>query len=264
LRQWIKRNGDNNQQAWRKRTGGGRVFQLTKHNQRLHKATEVLGFKVPCSVEGCGGDRTSKAPRLIGSLRAADRMARQRNDECVRQGESHQRGDRRLAVGSCFNPAEKLKNIRSTSPNISAPIRRGRREPTRQRSLDLHHFQAAAEAKGHANTMMLDYRGQIAEASGARVFLVEHSIIHTPIPDCFLNGIAHQTVIELDKRRGIETVELAILPEELSSFSECFPTRSAAEIPCPRSAPVASRPRRYQRGRLSSICRVRTFSVPWP
>jgi len=78
--------------------------------------------------------------------------------------------------------------------------------------------------------MMLDYRGQVAEATGANIFFVKDGVIHTPTPDCFLNGITRQTVIELAKRRGIEVIERAIMPEELPGFSECFLTGSAAEV----------------------------------
>jgi branched-chain amino acid aminotransferase len=88
----------------------------------------------------------------------------------------------------------------------------------------------AAEAKGYADAMMLDYRGRVAEATGANIFFVKDGVIHTPDPDCFLNGITRQTVIELAKRRGIEVIERAIMPEELSTFTECFLTGSAAEV----------------------------------
>jgi branched-chain amino acid aminotransferase len=77
---------------------------------------------------------------------------------------------------------------------------------------------------------MLDYRGQVAEATGANIFFVKDGVIHTPVPDCFLNGITRQTVIELAKRRGYQVVERVIMPEELADFSECFLTGSAAEV----------------------------------
>jgi branched-chain amino acid aminotransferase len=88
----------------------------------------------------------------------------------------------------------------------------------------------AAEARGYADAMMLDYRGQVAEATGANIFFVKDGVIHTPVPDCFLDGITRRTVIELARRRGYEVVERAILPEELAGFSECFLTGSAAEV----------------------------------
>jgi branched-chain amino acid aminotransferase len=88
----------------------------------------------------------------------------------------------------------------------------------------------AAEAKGYADAMMLDYRGRVAEATGANIFFVKDGVIHTPDPDCFLDGITRQTVIELARRRGYEVVVRPIMPEEMSGFSECFLTGSAAEV----------------------------------
>ncbi|MEL0071840.1 MAG: aminotransferase class IV, partial [Rhodobiaceae bacterium] len=87
-----------------------------------------------------------------------------------------------------------------------------------------------AEAKGYADAMMLDWRGQIAEATGANVFFVDNGVLHTPLPDCFLDGITRRTVMELARGRGIEIVERAIMPEEMDGFSECFITGTAAEV----------------------------------
>jgi branched-chain amino acid aminotransferase len=77
---------------------------------------------------------------------------------------------------------------------------------------------------------MLDWRGRVAECTGANVFFIKDGRIHTPTPDCFLDGITRQTVIGLARRRGIEVVERAIMPEELDAFSECFITGTAAEV----------------------------------
>jgi branched-chain amino acid aminotransferase len=78
--------------------------------------------------------------------------------------------------------------------------------------------------------MMFDWRGQIAEGTGANIFFVRDGVLHTPTPDCFLNGITRQTVIGLAKKSGVEVVERAIFPNELATFSECFLTGSAAEV----------------------------------
>ena len=87
-----------------------------------------------------------------------------------------------------------------------------------------------AESKGYADAMMLDYRGQVAEATGANMFFVQDDVIHTPTPDYFLDGITRRTVIELARARGHEIVERAIMPDELADFSECFITGTAAEV----------------------------------
>jgi branched-chain amino acid aminotransferase len=78
--------------------------------------------------------------------------------------------------------------------------------------------------------MMLDWQGRVAECTGANIFFIRDGKIHTPIADCFLDGITRRTVIELARRRGIEVIERRILPDELSQFSECFITGSAAEV----------------------------------
>lgn len=88
----------------------------------------------------------------------------------------------------------------------------------------------AAEAKGCSDAMMYDYRGYVAEATGANIFFVKDGAVHTPTPDAFLNGITRQTVIGMLKDRGIEVIERHILPEELSDFEQCWLTGTAAEV----------------------------------
>jgi branched-chain amino acid aminotransferase len=88
----------------------------------------------------------------------------------------------------------------------------------------------AAEKDGYTDAMMLDYRGYIAESTGSNVFFIKDGVIHTPTPDCFLNGITRQTVIKLAKSRGVEVIERHIKPEELSGFTECFVVGTAAEV----------------------------------
>jgi len=88
----------------------------------------------------------------------------------------------------------------------------------------------AAEAKGYADAMMLDYRGYVAEATGANMFFIKDGSLHTPIADCFLNGITRQSVIAIAKAHQIPVIERHIQPEELAQFSECFITGSAAEV----------------------------------
>ena len=88
----------------------------------------------------------------------------------------------------------------------------------------------AAEKDGFADAMMLDWRGYVAEATGANVFFVQDGVMHTPPPDAFLDGITRQTVIELAGGRGFEVVVRHIRPEELSGFTECFVTGTAAEV----------------------------------
>ncbi len=88
----------------------------------------------------------------------------------------------------------------------------------------------AAEAKGCSDAMMYDYRGYVAEATGANIFFVKDGVVHTPLPDAFLNGITRQTVIGMLKARGIEVVERHIQAHELTGFEQCWLTGTAAEV----------------------------------
>jgi len=88
----------------------------------------------------------------------------------------------------------------------------------------------AAEAKGCSDAMMYDYRGYVAEATGANIFFVKDGAVHTPLPDAFLNGITRQTVIGMLKDKGIEVIERHIMPEELADFEQCWLTGTAAEV----------------------------------
>ncbi len=133
---------------------------------------------------------------------------------------------------SYFSPEEKMKGIRLDIAQYCRPD--PRTAPSRSKAAGLYMIctisKHAAEAKGYADALMLDWRGQVAEATGANVFFVKDGTLHTPKPDCFLDGITRQTVIELAKRRGIEVVERVILPEEMAGFSECFLCGTAAEV----------------------------------
>ena len=87
-----------------------------------------------------------------------------------------------------------------------------------------------AERRGYADALMLDWQGRVAECTGANVMFVKDGAIHTPIADCFLDGITRRTVIDLARRRGIQIVERRIMPEELAGFSECFICGTGAEV----------------------------------
>jgi branched-chain amino acid aminotransferase len=216
------------------RAYGGRVFKLTEHNQRLHDSADLMGFKVPYSVAELDA-ATIELLKRQGFSDAYVRPIAWRGSEMM--GVSAQSNKINVAIaiwqwGSYFNPAEKLKGIKLDLAEYRRPD--PMTAPSKAKAAGLYMIctisKHAAEAKGYADAMMLDYRGRVAEATGANVFFVKDGVIHTPDPDCFLNGITRQTVIELAKRRGLEVIERAIMPEELSTFSECFLTGSAAEV----------------------------------
>ncbi|KQV28472.1 branched-chain amino acid aminotransferase [Rhizobium sp. Root1203] len=216
------------------RAYGGKVFKLTQHNERLHRSAEILGFKVPFSVAELDA-ATVELLKRQGFSEAYVRPIAWRGSEMMGISAQSNRINVAIAIwqwGSYFNPAEKLKGIRLDIAEYRRPD--PKTAPCASKAAGLYMIctisKHAAEAKGYADAMMLDYRGQVAEATGANIFFVKDGVLHTPTPDCFLNGITRQTVIELAKRRGIDVVERVILPEELSSFSECFLTGSAAEV----------------------------------
>ncbi|MGJ7041030.1 branched-chain amino acid aminotransferase [Shinella sp. BE166] len=216
------------------RAYGGRIFKLTEHNQRLHASAEILGFKIPYSVEELDAATTELLKRQ-GFSEAYARPIAWRGSEMMGVSAQNNRINVAIAIwqwGSYFNPAEKLKGIRLDIAEYRRPD--PKTAPSKSKAAGLYMIctisKHAAEAKGYADALMLDYRGQVAEATGANVFFVKDGVIHTPVPDCFLDGITRRTVIGLAKRRGYEVVERVIMPEELSDFSECFLTGSAAEV----------------------------------
>jgi branched-chain amino acid aminotransferase len=133
---------------------------------------------------------------------------------------------------SYFKPEEKAKGIRLTWAKYKRPSPES--EPVHAKASGLYMIctvsKHLAEKDGYTDAMMLDYRGYVAESTGSNVFFVRDGAIHTPTPDCFLNGITRQAVIKLARSQGYEVVERHIRPEELSTFSECFVTGTAAEV----------------------------------
>ena len=133
---------------------------------------------------------------------------------------------------SYFDPEQRMKGIRLDIAEYRRPD--PRTAPSKSKAAGLYMIctisKHAAEAKGYADALMLDWRGQVAEATGANIFFVKDGVVHTPTPDCFLDGITRRTVIDLAKRRGLEVQVRAIQPEELEGFSEAFLCGTAAEV----------------------------------
>jgi len=133
---------------------------------------------------------------------------------------------------SYFDPVQRLKGIRLDLADYRRPD--PKTAPARAKAAGLYMIctisKHIAERKGYADAMMLDWQGRVAECTGANIFFINDGKIHTPIADCFLDGITRQTAIELAKKRGIEVIERRIMPDELTQFSECFITGSAAEV----------------------------------
>ena len=216
------------------RAYGGEIFHLTKHTERLHKSADYLGFKIPYSVQEID-DACRETLRLQGLSNAYVRPIAWRGSEMMGVSAQSNRINVAIAVWdwpSYFDPEQKMKGIRLDIADWKRPA--PDTIPCKSKAAGLYMIctlsKHAAEAKGYADALMFDYRGQVAEATGANVFFTKDGVLHTPTPDCFLDGITRQTVIELAKRRNIEVVERKIMPDEMADFEECFITGSAAEV----------------------------------
>ncbi|MCW5697589.1 MAG: branched-chain amino acid aminotransferase [Bauldia sp.] len=216
------------------RAYGGAIFHLDEHTSRLHESARLLGFTIPYSVEEVNA-ATRETLERAGLADAYLRPIAWRGSEMM--GVSAQHNKINLAIAawawpSYFKPEERLKGIRLDISQWRRPD--PATAPSKAKAAGLYMIctlsKHAAEQKGYADAMMLDYRGRVAEATGANVFFVRDGEIHTPTPDCFLDGITRQTVIGLARRRGWTVVERAIMPEELPTFSECWLTGTAAEV----------------------------------
>ena len=134
--------------------------------------------------------------------------------------------------GSYFPMEQRLKGIRITNAVYRRPDPAC--APSKAKAAGLYMIctieKHRAERAGYSDALMLDWRGRVAECTGANIFFIKDGVIHTPDASCFLDGITRRTVIDLAKARGITVVDRAIMPEELSSFTECFITGTAAEV----------------------------------
>ena len=216
------------------RAYGGEIFKCTQHSERLKRSANILDFEIPYSVA-----EIDAAKRLVieknNKKDAYVRPVAWRGSEMM--GVSAQNNKIHLAVAcwdwpSYFDPAERLKGIRLDLADYRRPD--PKTSPCLAKAAGLYMIctisKHKAERKGYADAMMLDWQGRVAECTGANIFFIKDGQIHTPIADCFLDGITRQTVIDLAKRRGITVNERRIMPEELSGMTECFITGTAAEV----------------------------------
>ena len=212
----------------------GEIFKLTEHSQRLHESAKGLDFEIPYSVVEI--DQASRD--VVRANRLVDGYVRPlawRGSE--QMGVAAQATKINLAIaawdwGSYFDPAARTKGLRLKIAHYRRPD--PRTAPAKSKAAGLYMIctieKHRAEREGYADALMLDWRGQIAESTGANIFFVKDGVLHTPLPDCFLDGITRRTVIGLAKQRGLKVIERAIMPEEMADFSECFITGTAAEV----------------------------------
>ncbi|MBM3505122.1 MAG: branched-chain amino acid aminotransferase [Alphaproteobacteria bacterium] len=212
----------------------GVIFRMTDHNQRLIDSGRILGFEIPYSLaqidQACID--TIKANNIVDGY---VRPIAWRGSEMM--GVSAQQTKIHVAVAtwtwpSYFSPEARNKGLRLKTAQWRRPA--PDTAPTQSKAIGLYMIctmsKHQAENEGYDDALMLDYRGQIAESTGANIFLVQSGVIHTPKPDCFLDGITRRTVIDLARRRGYQIVERAIMPGELANTQEVFLTGTAAEV----------------------------------
>ncbi|MDF2095912.1 branched-chain amino acid aminotransferase [Aquibaculum arenosum] len=213
---------------------GGRIFKMREHHERLHASAELMGFEIPWSAAeiDAASEEVLKANGIVDGY---VRPIAWRGAEMM--GVSAQHNKIHLAIAAWewpayFSPEARLQGIRMTEGMYRRPD--PRTAPVHSKAAGLYMIctlsKHDAEGKGFNDALMLDWRGQIAEATGANIFLVQDGVIHTPTPDCFLDGITRRTVMDLARQRGYEIVERAIMPEEFGRTQEVFLTGTAVEV----------------------------------
>lgn len=216
------------------RSYGGKIFKLAEHTDRLNASADAMGFEIPYTSEQIN-DATNALLKTSNIVDGYIRPVAWRGSEMM--GVSAQQNTIHLAIAawewpSYFLPEARMKGIRLQTAKWKRPSPES--APVHAKAAGLYMIctlsKHAAEKDGFDDALMLDYRGRISEATGANIFLAIDGTLHTPNPDCFLDGITRRTVIDLARARGIGVIERAIMPDELASANEVFLTGTAAEV----------------------------------
>lgn len=216
------------------RSYNGKIFKNQEHNERLHKSAGILGFEIPYTVEEINKacEEVLKANNVVsGYLRPIAWRGSEMIAVSAQQCKIH------LAIAawewpSYFGSEAKEKGLRLCWADYKRPA--PDTAPVHSKAAGLYMIATAnkhsAEAKGYQDAIMVDYRGLVCEATGANVFFIKDGEIHTPEPDCFLDGITRRTVMQLARDKGYKVIERKIKPEELPEFEQAFLTGTAAEV----------------------------------
>ncbi|MFG2986274.1 branched-chain amino acid aminotransferase [Streptomyces sp. NPDC048258] len=212
----------------------GHVFKLTEHTRRLHESARELGFHLPFSIEELDAATLELVDRQ-GIGNGYVRPVAWRGSEQI--SVSGAGASVHVAIATwewphVFSAEAKEQGIRLGTSRWRRPA--PDTAPVRAKAASLYNIctlaRDAADEAGFDDALLLDYRGHVAEATGANLFLVAGDELHTPTADCFLAGITRRTVLDLARELGIPVVERHILPEELGDFDECFLTGTAYEV----------------------------------
>jgi branched-chain amino acid aminotransferase len=235
------------------RAYGGVIFKSREHSERLKRSAEILDFEIPYTAEEIDAAKYLVLERN-GQTDAYVRPIAWRGSEMMGVAAQHNKIHLAIATWewpSYFDPAEKMKGIRIDIADYRRPD--PATAPSTAKAAGLYMIctisKHRAERRGYADALMLDWQGRVAECTGANIFFIRDGVIHTPLADCFLDGITRRTVVELARSRGFEVAERRILPDELPTFNECFITGTAAEV-----TPVSEiGPHRYQPGNMTKV-----------
>ena len=216
------------------RAYGGEVFKLTEHTQRLFDSAEMLDMKIPYTVAEID-EATRETLRRQGFTDAYVRPIAWRGSEMM--GVSAQSARINVAIAiwqwpAYFDPKQLETGIKLDIAEYKRPD--PATAPSKAKAVGLYMIctlsKHRAERRGYADALMYDWRGQVAECTGANVFFVKDGELHTPTPDCFLDGITRRTIIALAQKRQIKVNERVIMPSELQGFEQCFIVGTAAEV----------------------------------
>ena len=213
----------------------GEIFKLEDHTRRLFYSAERMGIKVPFSEE----DINKASKHIVNIQKVKNGYVRPviwRGSEMM--AISAQKNKTHVAIatwewGSYFDPKLKIEGIKLNISKWRRPA--PNTIPWDTKAAGLYMIctlsKHEAESQGYTDSLMLDFEGNIAEATGANIFFkTKDGHLHTPIPDSFLDGITRRAVIEIAKSKNIEVVERKINPNEMGKFVGCFLTGTAAEI----------------------------------
>jgi len=212
----------------------GEIFKLREHTERLFFSAEVMGFQIPYTFD----DIDQACRDILTANRIQDGYVRPvawRGPEMM--GVSAQHNKIQVAIAAWawpayFSPEARMKGIRLQTTKWRRPPPEC--APVQAKAAGLYMIctlaKHEAESAGFDDALMLDWRGQVSEATGANIFLNIDGALHTPDADCFLAGITRQTVIDLARQSGIDVIERAIMPDDLDKAMEVFVTGTAAEV----------------------------------
>ena len=215
------------------RSYNGHVFKLREHTERLIESGRILGFELPFSAQQID-DACAEVLAANGLTDGYVRPLAWRGPEQLSVSSRQTSIHLMIAAWSWPNlfGADRLKGVRLAMAEWRRPP--PETAPIRSKATGLYMIgtmsKNTAEAAGFDDALMLDWRGRVSEATGANIFFAIDGALHTPTPDCFLDGITRRTVIALAARHGIPVIERAIMPEEMAQASEVFLAGTAAEV----------------------------------